>query len=1313
MSYLRKDVYEKTIKYFNGDELATNVWINKYALKDSEGNIYEQTPDDMHKRIAKELARVEKNYKNPLTEDQIYNDIKDFKYIVPQGSPMAGIGNDYQISSLSNCFVVGPQIDKIGKQEDSYGSILRTDQEIIQLCKRRAGVGTTLEHVRPNGSSVKNAAMTSTGVVPFMERYSNSIREVAQAGRRGALMLSTHVKSMDSKNFINAKLDTKKVTGANISVKIDDDFMDALENGKKYKQQFPIESDNPEQIQEIDPKEIWDKLIYNNWKSAEPGILFWSTIERESVPDSYSDMGFKSIGTNPCVVGDTKVAVADGRNYVSIKQLSEEGKDVPVYSINNDGELCIRTMRNPRITGYNEKIYKIKIEGEHVMRVNGNHQFRLKDGSYKEAKNLSKGDSLHIMTKWEASFDDIFKSNSKSSDYYWLNNGKFGKHKSEHRMIYEELTGNKIEKSYVIHHKDFNSKNNSIDNLELMSKKEHDKYHSERIKGGKNPYHRMSSDWKFNFASHPGKLNPNYSGISNEKIIEEFKILTNKLERRISNKDWQSYAKEKNLPQNLSKFRDLGNVILLAKKVALELGYDNINADPRLVKTYKEALKNGYNAEILENEVLVNKICEYCGEEFKINYFRREVSFCSNECALNYVNNNDDFKEKRSRNINKTYEDKAKINKEKQIKIYSDLKFKFDRNPKLSEWENECKKNNIPHRLRTKYGFKNFKEISENSEMYNHKVISVVEDGFENVYNGTVDEFHNYFTGGFEEYTKQGKKKYINLNQLNCGEIILCDGDSCRLLLLNLFNFVKNPFTKEAYFDFELFKKYISRAQRYMDDIVDLEIEQINKILDKINNDPETENTKFYEKDLWERILDKCKRGRRTGTGVTGEGDMLAALNLKYGEKEAIDFSEKVHQTLALNAYKESVNLAKERGSFEIFNFEKEKDNIFLNRLFELDSSLKDDMIKYGRRNIGILTISPAGSVSILTQTTSGIEPVYMPYYKRRRKINPNDKDSRVDYIDEMGDHWEEYIVFHPKFVDWAKTKGYEINEKLSDEDLEKIFLESPYYKACSNDINWLNSVEMQGKIQKYVDHSISKTINLPKDTTIELVDEIYRKAHKYGCKGITIYRDGSRSGVLVSDKGKKKQDTKAVNDLIKNMNAPKRPKELECDILRFTNKGEKWIGFIGLYEGEPYEVFTGIQESFTIPNYVEKGKIRKVKTDNEKRYDFVYIDNGGYEQEVKALSRAFNKEYWDYAKMISAVLRHYMPVPSVINLLDSLHIDGDLIGTWKAGVKRMLKKYIKEDIKSKNKCPECGQETLTIQEGCMTCKNCGWSKCG
>jgi ribonucleoside-diphosphate reductase alpha chain len=858
MSYSREQVLKHSLKYFKNEKLPANVWINKYALKDSDGNIYEKDPNDMHDRIANELARIEQKYNNPISKDDIFNLIKDFKYIVPQGSPMSGIGNNNQTVSLSNCFVVG-------NNADSYGGIFLTDQEQAQLMKRRGGVGHDLSHIRPKGTSVKNSALSSTGVVPFMERYSNTTREVAQDGRRGALMLSINIKHPDSEEFIDAKMEKGKVTGANVSVKITDEFMTCVKENKKFVQQYPIDSDNPTYKKEIDANHLWGKIVKNAWKSAEPGILFWDNIVSQSVPDCYGE-DWKTTSTNPC------------------------------------------------------------------------------------------------------------------------------------------------------------------------------------------------------------------------------------------------------------------------------------------------------------------------------------------------------------------------------------------------------------------------------------------------------------------------------------GEIPLCPYDSCRLLAINLYSYVKNPFTEKAEFDWELFKSHVKLAQRFMDDIIDLEIEKIDKIIEKIKNDPEDEFIKVVEINLWEKIKDMTLRGRRTGVGVTAEGDMLAAMGFTYGTKEGTNFSESVHKTLATYAYISSIEMAKERGSFTEFDYEKEKENPFhkrvMSEVIKVNPEYLDMLKEFGRRNIALLTVAPTGTVSLMTQTTSGIEPVFLPVHERNRKVNPNDKGVTISFIDELGDAWETYKIFHPKFLVWLGIKGYNIEEvkKMDMKDMNEIIKLSPYYKATSADVDWVEKVKMQGAIQKWVDHSISVTVNLPEDVTEEVVGDVYKTGWESGCKGITVYREGSRSGVLVSVEENKKKDKekkdkkdkkeKTVNEIIKDMDAAKRPKDVECDIIRFVNKGQKWIGFVGLIEGNPYEVFTGIQDSFPVPSYVEKGIIRKFKKGDEKRYDFVYHDKDGYEQEIKGLSRAFKQDYWDYAKMISAVLRHHMPIASVINLLDSLLIDGDLIGTWKAGIKRMLKKYVTDGIEignGKNKCPQCGQDSLVFQDGCIQCINedCGHSKCG
>jgi ribonucleoside-diphosphate reductase alpha chain len=831
--YSHEEAVDASIRYFKGDELAARVWANKYALKDSFGNLYEKTPDDMHRRLAREIHRIERKYKNPLSEELIYSVLKDFKYIVPQGGPMTGIGNDYQIASLSNCFVIGND-----GSSDSYGGIMKIDQEQVQLMKRRGGVGHDLSHIRPKGTPVLNSALTSTGVVPFMERYSNSTREVAQDGRRGALMLSISIKHPDSGKFIDAKLESGKVTGANVSVKLTDDFMKAVETKTLFRQQYPINSDNPKFAKDIDAVGLWSKIIHNAWKSAEPGVLFWDTIIRESVPDCYADLGYATVSTNPC------------------------------------------------------------------------------------------------------------------------------------------------------------------------------------------------------------------------------------------------------------------------------------------------------------------------------------------------------------------------------------------------------------------------------------------------------------------------------------GEIPLCPYDSCRLLAINLYSYVNNPFTKDAEFDMELYKEHVGLAQRMMDDIIDLELEKIDAILDKIHTDPEKEEIKHVEENLWRNIRKKSEEGRRTGIGITAEGDMLAGLGLRYGSDAATSFSVDVHKTLALEAYKASTYLAKERGAFAIYDAEREKSNPFVMRMKEADPVMYNNMVKHGRRNIALLTIAPTGTTSLMTQTTSGIEPIFSTFYKRRRKVNPNDLDVKVTFKDEVGDSWEEFNVFHHRFVDWLKLNNYDPDEvtRMGDAEIESIIAKSPYYKATANDVDWIAKVKMQGAIQKWVDHSISVTINLPAEAKEELVSELYLTAWKSGCKGATVYRDGSRNGVLIAGKTEVRPEK------------PKRPKILDCDVIRFNINEEKWVAFVGLKESRPYEIFTGIadEEIFPIPKSIVKGKIIKIKDeDGNTRYDFQYTDKYGYKKTMGGLSHMFKPEFWNYAKLISGVLRHEMPIQDVVNLVTSLKLDSESINNWKNGVERALKKYIPNGTKAKGKCGECGSDNLVYEEGCLICKDCGSSKCG
>ena len=844
-TYTFDEAFRASKEYFGGDELAARVWANKYALKDSFGNIFEQTPTDMHWRIAREVARIENHYPNPLTEQQVFELLDHFRYIVPAGSPMTGIGNDHQVASLSNCFVIGLDGDA-----DSYGAVMLMDEEQVQLMKRRGGVGHDLSQLRPKGTPVNNSALTSTGVVPFMERFSNSTREVAQDGRRGALMLSISVKHPDSEAFIDAKMQEGKITGANVSVKLDDEFMQCAIEGKEYTQKFPIDSDAPIVTKKADAKKLWEKIVHNAWKSAEPGVLFWDTILRESIPDCYADLGFRTVSTNPC------------------------------------------------------------------------------------------------------------------------------------------------------------------------------------------------------------------------------------------------------------------------------------------------------------------------------------------------------------------------------------------------------------------------------------------------------------------------------------GEIPLCPYDSCRLLSVNLYSYVVNPFTPEAYFDFDLFKKHVALAQRIMDDIVDMEMEKIDKIIEKVKSDPQADVVKETELHLWQKIKRKSAMGRRTGVGITAEGDMLAAMNLRYGTQEATDFSVEVHKTLALAAYRSSVVMAKERGAFEVYDSEREKNNPFINRIREAEPELYADMLKYGRRNIACLTIAPTGTTSLMTQTTSGIEPVFMPVYKRRRKVNPTDTDVHVDFVDESGDSFEEFIVFHHKFLTWMKINGYDTEKRYTQEELDQLVEKSPYYKATANDVDWLMKVRMQGAIQKWVDHSISVTINLPNSVDEQLVNRLYVEAWRSGCKGCTVYRDGSRSGVMIAveKKDKKKMEEKHICEPPTVTEV--RPKELECDVVRFQNNKEKWVAFVGLLDGYPYEIFTGLQddeEGISLPKSVNKGKIiKKIDENGKKRYDFQFENKRGYKTTVEGLSEKFNPEYWNYAKLISGVLRYRMPIANVIKLVGQLQMDSQSINTWKIGVERALKKYIVDGTEAKGqKCPVCGQETLVYQEGCLICKNCGSSRCG
>ncbi|MCB0571361.1 MAG: HNH endonuclease [Phaeodactylibacter sp.] len=1238
-TYSYEEAFNATVEYFGGDELAANVWVNKYALKDSFGNIYELTPEDMHRRIAAEIARIERQYPNPLSEEDVLQLLKGFRYIVPQGSPMAGIGNPYQVVSLSNCFV-------IGNDADSYGGIAKSDEEQVQLMKRRGGVGQDLSHLRPSGTPVLNSALTSTGIVPFMERYSNSTREVAQGGRRGALMLTVSIKHPDAEGFIDAKMEQGKVTGANVSVRIDDDFMRAAMAGKPYTQQYPVDAKTPKVKKEADAARLWGKIIHNAWKSAEPGVLFWDTIIRESVPDCYAGLGYRTISTNPCLTGDALIAVADGRGHVPIRQLAKEGLDVPVYCLNDEGRLEIQLMRNPRVTGLQREVYIITLDDGSTIRATSNHKFRLKNGAFREVKDLNPGDSLMILTKFQGPVVNV--EGRKQTDYWWLNNGAFRSNKPEHRLIAEFYQKRRIKKGEVVHHKDYDSFNNHPDNLEAMTVEAHNALHQADMFGAQNPIFKIKAD--------PAKL------------------------RRYSLR--MSEAKP---------------------------GLKNGKAYPLTNKDlFEKALIEGAG-------VKVKKDCEHCASSFWVNYHQREISYCSFECLNQHINTSQAIRAKRADSANAAFKGKAIQKRARQLEVFTRLKYEQKQAPKLKDWEAECRKQGIPFRLGTKHGFDSFQELKTEAEYYNHRIQSVEFAGYEDVYNGTVDHHHNFFAGGWASSTKDGKEKFVYLNQKNCGEIPLSPYDSCRLLAINLYGYVEEPFTDKAWFNFDKFATHVQAAQRMMDDIIDLEIEKIGLILDKIEKDPEAPEIKATEHRLWEKIRKACTQGRRTGVGITAEGDMLAALGLRYGSNEAIEFSVKVHRALATNAYRASVVMAAERGPFPIYDSELEKDNPFIQRIKEADPALYEEMLAHGRRNIALLTIAPTGTTSLMTQTTSGIEPAFLISYKRRRKVNPSDKDAKVTFIDEVGDHWEEYNVFHHKFITWLQVNGYDVAEvtRLSAEELRPVIERSPYYRATANDVDWVQKVKMQGAIQKWVDHSISVTVNVPEDTSEEMVKKIYQSAWEAGCKGCTIYREGSRSGVLVSDTGSK---TKGKVKFEETM-PPKRPARLEAAVVRFKNNAEDWIAVIGLYENRPYEIFTGrAEDMFKFPDYVTRGWVLKIKDEEgHNRYDLQFLDREGFRVTIEGLSRSFNKEYWNYAKLISGVLRHGMPIPYVVDLVEGLNVAEDYISTWKNGVVRALKRFVPDGTQAADSaCPSCNDpDGLIYKEGCLICKSCGYSECG
>lgn len=1069
-------VYEASLKYFNGDEFAAKVFVDKYALQAPSGEYLELTPTDMHRRLAKEFARIEQKYLNPLSEEDIFNLIDGFKYIVPQGSPMSAIGNPFQIQSISNCFVIqGVHSDKL----DSYGGIMLADQELAQIMKRRGGVGLDISGIRPKGLNTNNSAKTTDGIAVFMERFSNTCREVAQNGRRGAEMQTISVNHPEIETFINIKRNLKKVTGANISIRLTDEFMQAVKSNEDYILRWPVES-NPSEAKvtkKVKAKDIWNQIIDSAWTSAEPGLLFWDTVTRNTPSDIYHEFGHKSISTNPCFSENTLIAVADGRNAVSIRQLAEEGIDVPVYSVNKDtGIVEIKIGRNPRITGYNQKLVRVHLDDGSHLDTTPNHNFLLLDGSKVEAKDLKPGNSLPRFTK------ELVPVKKEGKNYYRINcntRAPYLNKTFEHRLIakfnqpenwnnlYNNLKSNGFAKTggIVVHHINYNQLNNSPDNLQIMSFKDHAKLHGDK--------------------DNNGEMNGRYSGFTHEQIKEHAMVLTKKLGRRFSYKEWGIYASEYKLPQAFSLFRkgQLGDILQLSKLCASKLNLDNIDIDPRIVKTYQSMLKQGYDARIENNVVLLKKKCEICKNEFEIDHLHREGSICSISCKNVYLNSDLNIKDKRNASRDTFNQNKMIAVKSAQARIYSKLKFNLSLNPSLKDWEAACKSENISSRIGNdlKFGFKNFKEVTEAGEDYNHKVVRVEElFGEHNVYNITVDDNH---TVGLVTSTKVGKDNnlsYSGVYVAQCGEIVLPANDACRLLVLNLSSYINAPFTSEATFDYKLFNQHAIIAQRLMDDIIDLEIECIDKILKKIDQDQEPEEVKVVERNLWNKIRNMNVSGRRTGLGITALGDCLAMLGVKYGSEASIEITGNIYKALAISSHTSSCIMAEERGAFDIFNYELEKNHKYLNNIMEhCEPKIKKMWKKTGRRNIANTTTAPAGSVSALTQTTSGIEPAYLTSYVRRKKHNPSDKNARIDWVDPMGDSWQEFTVYHHGVKTWMEVTG--------ETDITK----SPYHGATSIEIDWVASVDLQAAAQKYIDHSISKTC-VTKDTLIETNNGIF-----------------------------------------------------------------------------------------------------------------------------------------------------------------------------------------------------------------------------
>jgi ribonucleotide reductase alpha subunit len=1247
-----------------------------------------------------------------MSREEIYELLSTWK-IVPQGGPMAAIGNPFQIQSLSNCFV-------IQSPYDSYGGIIRTEEEMVQIMKRRGGVGFDISTIRPRGLPAANAARTTDGIGVFMEQYAATCRGVAQGGRRGALMLTISCHHPDVSIFTNIKRDKIKVTGANVSVRMSNEFMQAVKDGKQYQQRFPVEKDVPHIVEKlVDAREVWNDIVSAMRDCSEPGMLFWDTIIDKSPADCYAHLGYKTVSTNPCVTGDTKVAVADGRGSVSIQQLAEEGLDVPVYCYSNEtGKMIIKLMRNPRLTGNNVPVFKVTLEGGHTFRATGNHTMVMRDGTRKRVDELLSGDQFWVAQKISAKFTEALPGHraTKSQEYLWTRDCNSRHWRTEHRQIWEFNNGTKIPKQHVIHHVDFVASNNVPHNLKSMAKNEHDIYHASLIRGDNNPIFKIKAN-PARFAEYSAKMsasvggsnNPRAYDVSNDQFKQHVKKFTSEKGRRVTRNEWVKYAEANGLPRFANVWRS-GDMSFfdLTVCVANELGFQNSELDARTLRTAVKARLQGYKTDIVDNVVVVERQCECCKKEFNVSYVRRECAFCSRSCANIYGNQKLNKNEARKISLQTAFAKRAIVTKKQQLDAYTQFRFKTGKNPIMKEWVKECKELNVPTRIGTKYGFTSWPELKQAAELHNHRVVSVEPCGNEDVYNGTVDDEHTFcFIVGQESLKGFKNHAELLIASEQCGEIPLPEGDSCRLLLTNLSKYVVSPFTSRAFFDYESFGTDVQRAQRLMDDLIDLEIEAIDRIITKIESDPEPEDIKYTELNEWKKIRTAAQNGRRTGLGPTALGDTFAYMNMKYGSDESIELTDKIYKCLVLNTYRASVKLAEERGAFPVFSHELERDHVFIRQIMDEDAELNEAYERFGRRNIACNTTAPAGTTSLLTQTTSGCEPVLFIKARRKRKVNPSDKNARIDEVDQIGDSWQHYNVFHHGVAKWMEVTGETDETK------------SPYFGSTVEDIDYIKKIDIQAAAQKWVDHSIANTTNMPKDVKVETVDQLCMHAWETGCKGVTVYRIGSRDAVVVKDEG---VGEKQVTQKIVDTNAPKRPKELKCDIHRVSIKSQQYLVLIGKIEDRPYEVFAGLQDKVEVPRKFKEGVIIKNgKKDGIVTYNLQIPVGKDDVLLFKDLVNMFdNPEYGAHTRTISLALRHGVPMQY---LVESLRKDKNSnMTSFSAVIARVLaKNYIPDGTKiSKEACPDCGGHTLVYQMGCVSCvggvksdgTSCVWGKC-